>query len=109
MYGNSFLLNLTFSTPLECNFSLEEIYHCSIAPFRLYLENELVVFSPEQFVRIEGQRIISNPMKGTMDADQPDALQRLTSDRKEDAEHHTIVDLIRNDPVSYTHLTLPTN
>ncbi len=36
-------------------------------------------------------------MKGTMDAAIPGAHRLLASDPKEDAEHNTIVDLIRND------------
>ncbi len=97
LYGNSFLLNLTFPTRVKSNYSLEEIFQGSRAPYKLFLEDELVVFSPERFVRIEGNTIISNPMKGTIDANIPGAHARLTTDRKEDAEHNTIVDLIRND------------
>ena len=56
-----------------------------------------VCFSPEAFVRIKGGRIYSYPMKGTLDASLPDAEKQLMEDRKEAAEHATIVDLIRND------------
>ncbi|MDX2432790.1 MAG: aminodeoxychorismate synthase component I [Bacteroides sp.] len=97
LYGNSFLLNLTFPTRVKCSYTLEEIFRGSKAPFKLFLEDELVVFSPERFVRIEGTTITSNPMKGTIDANIPGAQGRLISDLKEDAEHNTIVDLIRND------------
>lgn len=97
LYGNSFLLNLTFPTRVKSSYTLEEIFRGSKAPFKLYLEDELVVFSPERFVRIEGDKITSNPMKGTIDANIPGARGRLISDIKEDAEHNTIVDLIRND------------
>ena len=96
-YGNSFLLNLTFPTPIECNYSLQDIFTQSRASFKLYLENELVVFSPERFINIKGNTISSNPMKGTIDASIPGAHSLLASDPKEDAEHNTIVDLIRND------------
>jgi len=57
----------------------------------------LLVLSPEIFVRIEGQTISSFPMKGTIDADIPDAENIILNDPKEMAEHATIVDLIRND------------
>ncbi|TFH27195.1 MAG: aminodeoxychorismate synthase component I [Bacteroidia bacterium] len=97
LYGNSFLLNLTQPTFVECNYSLKDIFTGSVAPFKLYLEDKLVVFSPERFVRIRGRTISSNPMKGTMDAAIPGAFSLLASDPKEDAEHNTIVDLIRND------------
>jgi para-aminobenzoate synthetase component 1 len=96
-YGNSFLLNLTCPTPIETNYALRDIFTLSMAPFRLYLEDRLVIFSPERFIRIEGDVISSNPMKGTMDASIPGAHGLLASDPKEDAEHNTIVDLIRND------------
>ena len=36
-------------------------------------------------------------MKGTIDASLPDACERILADKKEEAEHATIVDLIRND------------
>lgn len=96
-YGNTFLLNLTFPTPIETNYSLLDIFLKSRAPYKLYLKDELVVFSPERFVRIHGHTITSNPMKGTIDSSLPGAYGVLASDRKEDAEHNTIVDLIRND------------
>jgi len=96
-YGNSFLLNLTFPTPVECNYTLQEIFVGSRATYKLLLKDELVIFSPERFVRIHGNTITSNPMKGTIDSTIPGAYRLLASDRKEDAEHNTIVDLIRND------------
>ena len=97
VYGNSFLLNLTCPTPIETNYKLRDIFTRSMAPFRLYLEDRLVIFSPERFIRIQGNVISSNPMKGTLDASIPGAHGQLASDPKEDAEHNTIVDLIRND------------
>ena len=36
-------------------------------------------------------------MKGTIDADIPDAENILKNDPKEKAEHYTVVDLLRND------------
>lgn len=96
-YGNSFLLNLTFPSPIESNYSPGQIFNCSRARYKLLLEDELVVFSPERFVRMAGGKISSNPMKGTLDASLPGAYALLSSDPKEDAEHNTIVDLIRND------------
>lgn len=97
LYGNSFLLNLTQPTYVETNLSLEEIFTRSMAPYKLLLKDKLVVFSPERFIRILGRTISSNPMKGTLDASIPGAYRLLASDPKEDAEHNTIVDLIRND------------
>ena len=97
LYGNSFLLNLTFPSRVESSLDLKEVFLRSRAPFKLHLEDKLTVFSPERFIRISGRNISSNPMKGTMDASLPGAHERLVTDPKEDAEHNTIVDLIRND------------
>lgn len=95
--GDTYLLNLTFPTALQSNFSLEEIFAISQAPFRLFVPGHFIVFSPEPFVRIAGSRISCCPMKGTIDASLPGAEQQLLSDEKEYYEHNTIVDLIRND------------
>ncbi len=48
-------------------------------------------------MKIEDQKIFSNPMKGTIDASILNAKQLILNDEKEAAEHATIVDLIRND------------
>lgn len=95
--GNTFLTNLTFATPISINRSLKEIFLQSRAPFRLYLKNRCVIFSPEPFVQIRNREIASFPMKGTLDAHLPQAEKRILEDEKELAEHTTIVDLIRND------------
>lgn len=95
--GNSFLTNLTFQTPIETSLSLEEVFQQSEAKYRLLVPNQFVVFSPETFVQIKENHIYSYPMKGTIDANLPNAASTILSDQKEKAEHITIVDLIRND------------
>lgn len=95
--GNTYLLNLTFPTPVKTNLGLREIYNQSHSGYRLLYKDKFVVFSPETFVKIENNTISSFPMKGTIDAGVPDATAKLMSDPKEKAEHNTIVDLIRND------------
>lgn len=118
MAGNSYLTNLTCRVPVSCNLSLEDIFHRAKGKYKLLLRrkrtqaedkaylkeenieenlNPFVCFSPETFVRIKGGRIYSYPMKGTLDASLHDAEKQLMEDRKEAAEHATIVDLIRND------------
>lgn len=97
-YGNSYLLNLTFPTRIEVNRSLRELFDESHARYKLHLPAQGVVcFSPETFVQIRDGVISSNPMKGTISADVPDAAARILADEKEMGEHHTIVDFIRND------------
>ena len=95
--GDTYLVNLTFPTPLITNLTLEEIYETSVAPYKLMVPGCFVVFSPELFVRISDSKIFSHPMKGTIDATIPGAAQKLLMDEKELFEHNTIVDLIRND------------
>jgi para-aminobenzoate synthetase component 1 len=95
--GDTYLLNLTMPTLVTSNLTPEEIFHFSEAPYKVWLKNQFVCFSPEIFVRINDGVISSFPMKGTIDADILEAEQLLLNDEKEVAEHHTIVDLIRND------------
>lgn len=95
--GNSFLVNLSVPTPIETDLSLKDIFRYSKAPYRFWLKDQFVCFSPEIFIKINGKRISSFPMKGTIDASIPNAEKIILSDPKEAAEHATIVDLIRND------------
>ncbi|MFV0289886.1 MAG: aminodeoxychorismate synthase component I [Mangrovibacterium sp.] len=98
MRGDSFLLNLTMPTRIETNLTLEDFCHRSSSPYLVYFKNKFVSFSPESFVRINAKGCISSfPMKGTIDADIEGAADLLKNNVKEMAEHHTIVDLIRND------------
>lgn len=95
--GDSFLLNLTVATEVEMNWTLEEIFHRARSPYRLLVPGRFVCFSPEIFVRVGNGEISSFPMKGTIDADVPEAERVILEDYKERSEHNTIVDLIRND------------
>lgn len=95
--GNTYLLNLTCSTPILTNLNLEEIYDRGEARYKLWIKDEFVVFSPETFISIQDGKITSCPMKGTIMAAIPDAANQLLNNPKELAEHYTIVDLIRND------------
>jgi len=95
--GESYLLNLTCQTPILLSADLETVYRTTSAKYKLKYKDEFVCFSPEPFVRIADDKIISFPMKGTIDADILNAAQLLSTDEKELAEHYTIVDLIRND------------
>lgn len=98
--GNSYLLNLTFKNPIKINFSLEEIFYKSLSKYKLYFKdekNEFVLFSPETFINITEDKIFTYPVKGTINANIPDAQGVLLNDKKERAEHLTVVDLLRND------------
>jgi para-aminobenzoate synthetase component 1 len=95
--GNSFLTNLTFETPLKNRADLKDIFLHSHAKYKLWMKNQFVVFSPETFVSIDKNVILTHPMKGTIDARLPQAEDLLRNSEKEKAEHYTIVDLLRND------------
>lgn len=96
-YGNSFLTNYTTVTPILSSYDLAEIFGATQAKYKLLVNDDFVVFSPETFVKISDGQIHSFPMKGTIDASVPNAIDTILADQKELAEHYTIVDLIRND------------
>ncbi len=77
----------------------------SKAPFSCFLKLDdefLICVSPERFLRKEGTKLISQPIKGTIrkgnSYEENDALKaQLQKDLKERAENIMIVDLVRND------------
>lgn len=95
--GNTYLLNLTFGVRIACNLDLEEIFFLSQAAYKIFFQDRFVVFSPERFVTIKDNRISTFPMKGTCLATGPEAAEVLLKNPKEEAEHITVVDLLRND------------
>ena len=112
--GDTYLINLCYSTPISLRFDSNMVSnhkeninsHTSIinslflntqAPYKLLFKDQFTLFSPECFVRTQNGHIFSYPMKGTIDANIPDAAKIIMTDKKEIWEHNTIVDLIRND------------
>ena len=95
--GDSFLLNLTAETLVETPLSLEDIFQRADAPYKILVQDNFTSFSPETFIKIQGNKIASFPMKGTLEVNEGDSEATLQNDPKEKAEHATIVDLIRND------------
>lgn len=95
--GNSYLVNYTRKTPIEINYSLEEIFANSKAKYKACIPEKFVFFSPETFIEIKDNQIVTHPMKGTIDAEIPNAKELLKANIKEKAEHYTVVDLLRND------------
>lgn len=95
--GNSYLLNLTFRTPISTDLSLYEIFGASKAKYKLYFKGQFICFSPEKFIEIADDKISTYPMKGTIDASVPNAKEIILENLKELAEHIMITDLMRND------------
>ena len=91
------LVNLTCATPVETNLSFLDIFYQAKALYKLWVKDELVVFSPEIFVRMRDGFIYSYPMKGTIDATIPNAEKLILENPKEAAEHASVVELIRDD------------
>ncbi len=75
------------------------------APYSAYLEHEqwaLMSLSPERFLKVDGRKVITSPIKGTIgrgiDAVRDQLLaQQLILSEKDRAENLMIVDLLRND------------
>jgi len=95
--GNTYLLNLTFPTPVITDLDLQTIFLYAAAPYKLYVPNHFTCFSPEKFITIRNNTITTYPMKGTIDASIPQAEEKILKNPKEAAEHVMITDLMRND------------
>jgi len=95
--GDTYLLNLTAPTQIKSNLTLQEIYNCANAHYKLKYKDKFVCFSPEKFIQIKNSTIDTYPMKGTIDASIKDATFKILHNEKEMAEHTMVVDLLRND------------
>ncbi len=105
--GHTYQLNLStkFSwqcpdlDPLSLFFALRKDHP---APFYAWFNSgpqRILSTSPERFLRVQGGKVLSQPIKGTLrfDVYSPDLEAKLTESPKESAELSMIVDLIRND------------
>ena len=83
----------------------EKLCHLSLAPFSVFFRLEdkyLLCSSPERYLKKSKQKLISQPIKGTIkrgDDEQKDRnlAEALKNNEKERAENIMIVDLVRND------------
>jgi para-aminobenzoate synthetase component 1 len=88
--------------PLQLYFQLNQL---SPTPFSVYQRigsYHLLCASPERFLQKKGNRLISQPIKGTVrrgkdEAEDQQLKEWLRNDEKEMAENMMIVDLVRND------------
>ncbi|MCI6661859.1 aminodeoxychorismate synthase component I [Campylobacter sp.] len=95
--GDSYLLNLCFSTKIETNLSLKDIFEHTKGEAIIYKKDDFVCFTPEPFVTIKDGFIHTFPMKGTINAALPKAKEMLLNDPKEFSESAMMLDLMRND------------
>jgi para-aminobenzoate synthetase component 1 len=83
----------------------EKLNAISRPPFAVFFKNNqhfLLSASPERYLQKSGERLVSQPIKGTAprfaDADKDtESKQQLASDPKERSENIMITDLVRND------------
>lgn len=95
--GNTYLINLCFQSLLKSEVNFDQIMNYASSQYKVLLKEKFISFSPETFVKIADGKIQTHPMKGTIPAHLKHAGQILLKDKKELAEHYTIVDLLRND------------
>ena len=101
-YCMEFYANKAHIDPLPTYFQLNKI---STPPFSSYLKigkNFILSASPERFLKKNGNKLVSQPIKGTAkrsnNPEEDQLLKRnLEIDPKERAENIMIVDLVRND------------
>lgn len=85
--------------------TFEKLNAISEPPFAVYFKNYkhyLMSASPERYLRKEGNKVISQPIKGTArrsaNVDEDNAIKlALAANEKERSENIMIVDLVRND------------
>lgn len=93
------------NSKLNCFAAYKELNSISPTPFSCYLKHEnnfIISASPERFLSKRGERLISQPIKGTAPRgktpEEDDEIKdKLRNDPKEISENIMIVDLVRND------------
>ena len=110
-YGNCYELNFCQQYVANTVESFDtlgvflNLYRKTKSPFSVYFHFdswEVMCLSPERYLQKNGNKIISQPIKGTIrrgiDECEDQILQnKLRTDRKEQSENVMIVDLVRND------------
>ena len=88
--------------PLEAYHQLNAISKPPFATFVKCDQHYLLSASPERYIKKEGTKVVSQPIKGTAKrlrnaSDDAQIAMNLSKDEKERAENIMIVDLVRND------------
>lgn len=96
-YGDINSLN-----PVDVYWGLNTASPKPFSAFQKFDDQYLVCASPERFMKKQGQRLISQPIKGTIrrgasESEDKALKHQLRHDEKELAENMMIVDLVRND------------
>ncbi|KYG74459.1 para-aminobenzoate synthetase component 1 [Roseivirga ehrenbergii] len=90
------------TNPIQLYSDLNKLSPSPFSSFQKHNDHYILSASPERFMKKEGDKIISQPIKGTRPRGkskvEDEALKKeLRSDEKELAENMMIVDLVRND------------
>lgn len=101
-FCQEFYAEKTSINPLEVYTNLNKISSPPFATFLKIKDKYLLSASPERFVKKQGNKIISQPIKGTArrlqnKKDDKKLADQLFHDPKERVENIMIVDLVRND------------
>ena len=105
IYEANFCMEFYAEGTLNPVIKFQRLNEISKPPFAVYLKNNkqfLLSASPERYLKKEGEKIISQPIKGTAkrfsDAKEDEiSKQNLALDPKERSENIMITDLVRND------------
>ena len=107
--GRTYEVNFTYPNRVLTNLEdlelFEKLLERQRTPYNMFFKDKygtILSFSPELFFRLDGNRILTKPMKGTAPRgrDEEEDLQNfefLSTDIKNRAENIMIVDLLRND------------
>ena len=108
-FGNIYEINfcLEFANYFKCDplkifKQLQELSQAPFAAYYKYQDQYLICASPERYLKKIGDKIISQPIKGTAKrshdlVEDLKLKEQLLKDEKERAENVMIVDLVRND------------
>jgi para-aminobenzoate synthetase component 1 len=101
-YCMEFLSGPTTADPVSLFLNLAEKTRNPFTALQKYDAVYTLCFSPERFMKKQGNKIISQPIKGTIRRDADERMNQLLQEQllnseKERAENLMIVDLVRND------------
>ena len=107
--GDTYQVNLTdrvdvpiTASPGEAFAALSRRQPVTYSAFLNVADRHILSLSPELFFKVDGDKIVTRPMKGTMPRgldfmEDIEVALRLKDDEKNRSEHVMIVDLLRND------------
>jgi len=101
-FCQEFYSDKTILDPVQCFNNLNNIQKSPFSAYYKIREKHLICSSPERFLKKEGNKIISQPIKGTIKrgtnkSDDLKLINELKTSVKDQSENTMVVDLVRND------------